>query len=141
VSSSSITARNVLGKREQAERVTSGRSVENDALPLTVIGEIGQREQRHGLVDARKRRVDETLNVLAIEVRAAIDDGRERLTPSRDEVAARRSGVELAGKEIRNGRHGRRSASERSAEDVGECARRVGRKHERRHAGPRAAHA
>ena len=92
-----------LGKREQPERVTGRRGVEDDALPVAAVGEVRERQQRHRLVDAGQRRVDEALNVLAVEVGAAIDDRRQRRRPiARRNPSRAAVGVELRRRERRN---------------------------------------
>ena len=62
--------------------------------------QVGESEQREDLVAAGKCRVDETLDIGPIEIRAAIDDLGDDVAPAREEVVAKAWCVELAGVEV-----------------------------------------
>ena len=92
-----------LRQREEPQRVTSGGGVDDDATICArrLRDQVGQREQRKDLVGARQCRVDESLDVTAIQIRAAIDDLGDGVAPLSEEFFAERAGIELPGVEVR----------------------------------------
>ena len=85
-----------LREREQSKCVAGRRGVDDDArVRRRRIGEqVGEREQREDLVAPGERRVDEAVDVVAIEIRAAIDDVGDRVAPARRGNRSRSSAAE-----------------------------------------------
>ncbi len=100
--------------------------VDDDTVPLARRSEIGERQQCHGLVGPGEHRVDETDDVLAIEVCPTIDHRDERLSPTCEKRVALDRRVELLREDAGDAQELGRVGTDRFAERGAESARRVG---------------
>src|ERR1043166_446897 len=73
---------------------------ESHVLARGIGEQIGEGEQREDLVDAGESRIDQSVDVHSVEIRATIDDLGDRLAPTVEEFAAELRGGQLPGVEV-----------------------------------------
>src|SRR5436305_3295797 len=88
---------------QQSKRVSGGCGVHDETLePWPALSprkmrreELGEHQQSEDFVSPWKCRIDEPSDVLDIEVRAAIEDAHQDISPSLEEPDPSRRGIEL----------------------------------------------
>ncbi|MDQ2992653.1 MAG: hypothetical protein M3R30_07550, partial [Candidatus Eremiobacteraeota bacterium] len=115
--------------RQQPKCVSGRRGVDHDSLVHAgvVRKNIGERQQREDLVDAGKGRVDDTVDIRAIEIRAAIDDLGDDVAPLLEKCASELGGGQLSCGEMWPANDRRGIGRNRVASDRCECRRGIGR--------------
>jgi hypothetical protein len=119
--------------------VSSRRGVDHEAVVAARGLELREGQQRHRLIGARERGVDQPGDVVAIEVGSAVHDRDEGVPPSCQKGVARRHRIELCGVEPRTARHRPRRLGDGDPDRVGERACGIRGEQQRAGAPPRAA--
>ncbi len=136
-------AREDIGQPQHPRRVPRRRRVHDDAREVARPLDLAQLEERHHLVHAREREVEQVVDVRLVEDGAAVGNLREDAAVSSLEVVERGDSVHLAREESRRVltaaavRDLGRAVTDFSVEAVREGVRGVGREEEEFFAGPR----
>src|SRR6185436_20838520 len=79
---------------EHPQRVAGRRGVDDDRRVRVLLDQLADAHPRHQLVDAGERQLEETPQLFAIEVRAAVGDLEKRIEVRAQEALVQRLRVE-----------------------------------------------
>jgi hypothetical protein len=87
-------------QRQQAQRMSRRCRVEDNACVCRLVENFSEDQYREDLVGAGQRGVDEPVDVILVEVGAAVENQGDRLAPLRQEFLAQPRGVERPGIQV-----------------------------------------